>query len=96
MEPKYCSSFQNAKSNGICVRAVLDSAVLILLTQELLKPLKLAKKIQRSMFQTFWKHEGCPDFLFLELETSNFGYILAYFFISFNCAKFQQDWTTLI
>ena len=41
MEPKYFSSFQNAKSNGICVPTVLDSAVLIILT-----PLKIAKKIQ--------------------------------------------------
>ena len=50
MEPKYCSSFQNAKSNGICVPTVfdstfiepsLDSTVLIILTL-----LKIAKKIQ--------------------------------------------------
>ena len=24
---------------------------------------------ERSIFQTFWKQEGCTDFLFLELET---------------------------
>ena len=29
--------------------------------------------MERSIFQTFWKQEGCTNFLFLELETSNFG-----------------------
>ena len=33
------------------------------------------KKSERSIFQTFWKTDSCPDFLFLELETSNFGYL---------------------
>ena len=30
---------------------------------------------KRGIFQTFWKPDCCPDFLFLELETSNFGYL---------------------
>ena len=33
---------------------------------------------ERSIFQTFWKHDCCPDFLFLELETSNYGYLLIF------------------
>ena len=36
--------------------------------------------IERSIFQTFWKPDCCPDFLFLELETSNFGYLLIFWF----------------
>ena len=37
-------------------------------------------KPERSIFQTFWKIHCCPDFLFLELETSNFGYLLIFWF----------------
>ena len=33
---------------------------------------------KRSIFQTFWKLHCCPDFLFNELETSNFGYLLIF------------------
>ena len=51
---------------------------------------------ERSIFQTFWKVHCCAKSLFFQLETSNCGYVLAYFLISFNRAKFQQDWTTLI
>ena len=43
------------------------------------------------------KDDCCPIFLFFELETSNFGYLLiGYFKIFFNCAKFQKYWTTFI
>ena len=35
---------------------------------------------QRAIFQTFWKDEGCAKFLFFELETSNFGYLLIFWF----------------
>ena len=51
--------------------------------------------IQRSVFQTFWKLHCSTKSLFFELETSNCGYFLI-FFISFNHAKFQQDWTSLV
>ena len=34
--------------------------------------------IQRSIFQNFRKVHCCPDFLFLELETSNFGCLLIF------------------
>jgi hypothetical protein len=34
---------------------------------------------QKAIFQTFWKLHCCPEFLFFEIETSNFGYVLAYF-----------------
>ncbi len=40
----------------------------------------------------YWKVHCCPDFLFFEIETSNFGYLLIFIFA--NCAKFLQDWTT--
>ena len=40
----------------------------------------LFDKSERSIFQTFWKPDCCPDFLFLELETSNFGYLLIFWF----------------
>ena len=75
----------------------LQIQTLVLLSQELTKVVKLTlqQKIKRSIFQTFWRTDSCSDFLFLELETSNFGCLLI-FFISFHCAKFQQDWTTLI
>ena len=33
-----------------------------------------------SIFQTFWKVYCCPDFLFLKVETSNFGYLLIFWF----------------
>ena len=29
--------------------------------------------LKRAIFQTFWKLHCCPDFLFFELKTSNFG-----------------------
>ena len=35
---------------------------------------------ERSIFQTFWKANSCTDSLFLELETSNFGYLLIFCF----------------
>ena len=34
----------------------------------------------RSIFQTFWKQEGCTNFLLLELETSNVDYLLIFRF----------------
>ena len=33
---------------------------------------------KRSIFQTFWKPECCAFFLFFELETLNFGYLLMF------------------
>ena len=36
--------------------------------------------IKRSIFQTFWRLHCCPDFLFIELDTSNFGYLLIFWF----------------
>ena len=33
---------------------------------------------ERSIFQTFWKVHCCAKFLFIELETSNFGYLLIF------------------
>jgi hypothetical protein len=36
-----------------------------------------------------------PRFFVLRVRDFKF-WLLAYFFISLNCAKFQQDWTTLI
>ena len=41
---------------------------------------------QRSIFQPFWKDDCCAKFLFFELETSNFAYLLI-----FLTAKFQKD-----
>ena len=35
---------------------------------------------QRSIFQTFWKPDCWPDILFLQLETSNFGYLPIFWF----------------
>ena len=35
---------------------------------------------ERSIFQTFWKLHCCAKFLFIELETSNFGYLLVFNF----------------
>ena len=37
-------------------------------------------KFKKSIFQTFWKVHCCPDFLFFEIETSNFGYLLIFLF----------------
>jgi hypothetical protein len=53
-------------------------------------------EFKRRIFQTFWKPDCCTKSLFLELETFNFDYLLVFFLISFNCAKFLQDWSTLI
>ena len=39
---------------------------------------KNMQESERSIFQTFWKHDCCPNFLFLELEFSNFGYLLIF------------------
>ena len=46
---------------------------------EVLKKTKGKKLIiKRSIFQTFWRLHCCPKFLFFELETSNFGYLLIF------------------
>ena len=34
--------------------------------------------LERSIFQIFWKPHCCTKSLFLELETSNFGYLLIF------------------
>ena len=58
----------------------LQIQTLVLLSQELTKVVKLTlqQKIKRSIFQTFWRTDSCSDFLFLELETSNFNYLLIF------------------
>ena len=33
---------------------------------------------KRAIFQTFWKLHCFPDFLFFEIETLNFGYLLIF------------------
>ena len=47
-----------------------------------------------SIFQTFWKDEGCAKFLFFELETSNFGYLLFFWFplTAQSFSKIGQHW----
>ena len=37
-------------------------------------------KLERSIFQKFWKLHYCAKFLFIELEASNFGYLLIFWF----------------
>ena len=39
----------------------------------------------------FWKPHCCAKFLFMELETSDFGYMLIFY--SAELCKFEQDWT---
>ena len=46
--------------------------------------------VERSIFQTFWNIDSCTDSLFLRARDFKF-LLVTYFFISFNCAKFQQD-----
>ena len=41
----------------------------------------LAAVWQRAIFQTFWKEHCCAKFLFFELETSNFDYLLFFNFV---------------
>ena len=36
---------------------------------------------ERSIFQTFWKPDFGARFLFIELDTSNFGYLLIFYFL---------------
>ena len=38
----------------------------------------LVEDFERAIFQTFWKDDCCPDFLFFEIEISNFGYLLIF------------------
>ena len=35
---------------------------------------------KRSIFQTFWRLHCCAKFLFIELDSSNFGYLLIFEF----------------
>ena len=56
---------------------------------------RLICTFEMSIFRTLCKVQCCTKFLFIELETSNFGYLL-FFLIFFDCAKFQKDWTNLI
>ena len=44
---------------------------------------------EKNIFQTFWKTHSCTKFLFIELETSNFGYFLKFF------AKLCKVWLRL-
>ena len=55
--------------------------------------MKVSLQVKRAIFQTFWNKEGCAKFLFFELETSNFGFLLLIFS---NFAKFQKDQTTFM
>ena len=41
---------------------------------------KLECYVERSIFQTFWKPDFGARFLFIELHTSNFGYLLIFLF----------------
>ena len=41
-------------------------------------PTYVVLSIKRAIFQTFWWLRCCPDFLFIELDTSNFGYLLIF------------------
>ena len=34
------------------------------------------RNIQRNIFQTFWKQDSCPNGLFIQLETLNFGVLM--------------------
>ena len=88
-------------SSRISVRANLNY---IYHHKNVLQPLYLtflsswiSKQSERSIFQTFWKPYCCPDFLFLELETSNFSYLLIFWFPltvqSFR--KFGQHWCNI-
>ena len=36
--------------------------------------------VERSIFQTFWKPDFGARFLFIELDTSNFGSLLVFYF----------------
>ena len=49
---------------------------------------------ERSIFQTFWKPYCCTKSLFFELETSNLGYLLIFWFpLSVQSfSKFGQHW----
>ena len=55
---------------------------------------KISKKniSERALFQTFWRLHCCPDFLFIELDASNFGYLFIFYFAEL----FEEDWTTII
>jgi hypothetical protein len=52
------------------------------------------KQKKRSIFQTFWKQDCCARFLFIELETSNFGYLLIFQFCWTvqSLSKIGQSW----
>ena len=56
---------------------------------------KSASRFKMSIFQTFWKVYCCAKFLFFCVRDFKF-WLLAYFLIFFNCAKFQKDWTTFV
>ena len=49
-------------------------------------------KIERTIFQIFWWAHSCTIFLFLKLETSNFGYFLNFQFPLQSFSKIGQYW----
>ena len=51
--------------------------------------------LKRSIFQTFWKPDSCPDFFVFWVWDFKF-WIFVYFLMLLNCAKFEPDWTNLI
>ena len=53
------------------------------------------RNAKRSIFQTSWKPDCCPDFFVFRVRDFKF-WLLAYFLIFFNYAKFQKAWTNLI
>ena len=67
---------------------LIESRVLKILWSEVWKggfqlihtPLKLWPLFKRSIFQTLWRLHCCPGFLLIELDTSNFGYLLIFLF----------------
>ena len=44
----------------------------------LLRLISTLLKLERAIFQTFWRLHCCAKFMFFELETSNFGYLLIF------------------
>ena len=72
----------NPFANGGVAAEKLNPVIFMKIIKNFMKIIKnFMKIIKRSIFQTFWKTYSCPDFLFLELETSNLGYLPIFYFL---------------
>ena len=71
LEPKF--EVSSSKDKNLAQLRILQKVWKILLSSFRRVEISSCRRVERSIFQTFWKIHSCAKFLSFELETSNFG-----------------------